>query len=134
MTRKPLDQGDLDGFCGLYAITNAITLLFPGTMNQDRRDRVFKVLLKAIPQHRWPSVVVDGTTERDVRAMLAAATLALKKSFVWEQPFRRQYFAHFGEFERELGWRIKGDDAFAIVGISKPWDIGRVRIGSRRVK
>ena len=29
MTRKPLTQGDEDGFCGLYAITNALTLLFP---------------------------------------------------------------------------------------------------------
>ncbi len=32
MTRKPLSQGDEDGFCGLYAIINALTLLFPSRM------------------------------------------------------------------------------------------------------
>lgn len=122
MTRKPLDQGDLDGFCGLYSIINAITLLFPAAMSQAKRDQVFKVLAKAIAKHRWPSPIWDGTTETDVRAMLEAASLSLKKSFRWEQPFRRQYFSHFEEFSRELGWRIKGDDAFAIVGISKPWE------------
>ncbi len=128
MTRKPLDQGDLDGFCGLYSIINALTLLFPSAMDQKRRDNVFTVLLKAIPQLRWPAVVIDGTTVGDVRQMLHGARNYLwadgKKSatrFDWEQPFRETKIENFEEFSRELGWRIKGDDAFAVVGISKPW-------------
>lgn len=44
MTRKPLSQGDEDGFCGLYAIINALTLLFPsrmdgGCVKMQMRDR-----------------------------------------------------------------------------------------------
>jgi hypothetical protein len=34
MTRKPLTQGDEDGLCGLYAITNALTLLLPARMDE----------------------------------------------------------------------------------------------------
>ena len=41
--------------------------------------------------------------------------------FDWEQPFAKTEFKTFDEFSRELKWRIEGDDAFAIVGISKPW-------------
>ena len=128
MTRKPIDQGDLDGFCGLYAICNALTLLFPSAMNQELRGHVFHTLLYAIPQLRWPAVVEAGTTVQDVRHMLHAARNYLgnggKKSatpFDWEQPFATTKFVDFEMFSRELKWRIEGDDAFAIVGISKPW-------------
>ena len=126
--RKPIDQGDLDGFCGIYAICNALTLLFPSAMNQELRGKVFHVLLHAIPQHRWPAPVEDGTTVADVRNMLHGARNYLgadgKKSatrFDWEQPFAKTEFKTFDEFARELKWRIEGDDAFAIVGISNPW-------------
>lgn len=122
MTRKPLDQGDEDGFCGLYAIINAITLLFPGTMNQERRDSVFKAICRAIPQHKWPGPIWNGTTSTDVRAMLGAARREMNNSFSWEQPFDHLKLMSVDEFMRELKWRIEGDDAFAVVGISKPWE------------
>lgn len=122
MSRKPISQGDEDGFCGMYSICNAVTLLFPGTMNEVRREAVFKAIARAIPQHRWPSPIWEGTTENDVRAMLSAARRELNHSFSWEQPFDHHKFASFEDFARELKWRIEGDNAFAIVGISKPWE------------
>ena len=120
MQRKPLSQGDEDGFCGLYAIANALELLFPQRMNEDARAQVFKIIAKACLS-KWPDIVWNGTTERDIRAMLAAARNHLDHIFVWEQPFAHLTIESFDEFARQLGWRIKGDDAFAIVGISKPW-------------
>lgn len=126
MTRKPLTQGDEDGFCGLYSIVNALTLLFPAAMNQELRDHVFKAIARACK--KWPDIVWDGTTVNDVRNMLHAARNYLgdggkhsPTKFDWEQPFAKTEFKTFDEFARELGWRIKGDDAFAIVGISHPW-------------
>lgn len=121
MTRKPLTQGDEDGFCGLYAICNALGLLFPSMMNEDKRAAVFKVIATAC-KSEWPGIIWNGTTESDIRLMLCAATKYLKDSFLWEQPFRRLHFAGFYEFSRELEWRIRGDNAFGIVGISKPWE------------
>jgi hypothetical protein len=128
MTRKPLDQGDLDGFCGMYSIINALTLLFPSHMNGDARASLFEILLKAIPQHKWPFPIINGTTQEDVRHMLHGARNYLSSPknsatrFDWEQPFRYQKLSRFDEFHRELQWRIAGDDAFGIVGMSKPWE------------
>jgi hypothetical protein len=121
MSRKPLDQGDLDGFCGIYSIINALTLLFPSAMGEGSRAHVFKVIAKAVVS-KWPGPIWDGTTEKDIRAMLAAAHKDFKETFKWEQPFRYHDFASFDDFKRELKWRIQGDNAFAIVGISKPWE------------
>lgn len=124
MTRKPLTQGDEDGFCGLYAIVNALGLLFPSAMTAEVSDRVFKVIAMSIGG--WPDIIWDGTTDKDIREMLNAARAFLRRhfhlAFSWEEPFHRMPLADFAAFSRELGWRIKGDDAFAIVGISKPWE------------
>jgi hypothetical protein len=118
MTRKPLTQGDEDGFCGLYSICNALNLLFP-TMSTDDTAAVFKVIAWACAS-MWPDIVWNGTTVTDIRAMLDAARTQLDCSFSWEQPFARAHM-EYEDFETALRERIAGDDAFAIVGISKPW-------------
>ncbi len=123
MSRKPLTQGDEDGFCGLYAITNALSLLFPRCMDEALRGDVFKTIAMNTVS-RWPDVVWDGTNVKDIRAMLDGAQAFLDERalrFVWEEPFARRRFDGFEEFARELKWRIAGDAAFAIVGLSKPW-------------
>lgn len=119
MIRKPLSQGDEDGLCGLYSMVNALTLLFPMTMTEDAQRRVFKIIAEAVD--KWPDILWDGTTARDIRLMLDAARLGLHNTFSWEQPFAKTAFTSFEEFRRELEWRIEGDDCFAIMGISKPW-------------
>lgn len=124
--RKPVSQGDEDGLCGLYSVINALTLLFPAALNQEQRDHVFKAIAKGCKG--WPDVLWEGTTVQDMRSMLHSARNYLgadgKKRttrFDWEQPFAKMQFKAFDDFCRELRWRIEGDDAFAIVGISKPW-------------
>jgi hypothetical protein len=121
MTRKPLTQGDEDGLCGLYAITNTLTLLFPSRMDEEGRSDVFKVIAKAC-KSEWPGIIWNGTSVSDMRSMLGAAREYLADSFSWEQPFAHKPFHAFEDFERELKWRIEGDSAFAIVGLSKPWE------------
>jgi hypothetical protein len=120
MNRTPLSQGGLDGLCGCYSVVNALTLLFPSTMVLDMQERVFKAIAKSL--HKWPDILFDGTTTHDVREMLSAAEDILSSTFSWEQPFRSHKFATFEQFRQELKWRIEGDDCFAVVGISKPWE------------
>src|SRR5580692_5753256 len=103
MTRKPLTQGDEDGFCGLYSTCNALNLLFP-KMTTDDLSAVFKVIAWAC-KSMWPDIVWQGTTVEDVRAMLDAARTQLDCSFEWEQPFAHKKFHIFEEFKRELSWR-----------------------------
>jgi hypothetical protein len=124
MNRKPLTQGDEDGFCGLYAITNVLTLLFPLEMDETLRADVFKTLARNTVS-LWPDVLWDGTHVGDIRSMLNAGRSILRKrgcGFDWEEPFKHRKFAEFAEFTRELKWRIEGDGACAIVGLCKPWE------------
>ncbi len=119
---KPVSQGGLDGLCGCYSVVNALSLLFPHAMNEERRESVFKVIAKACP--KGLDILFDGTTVNDVRHMLHAARNKLlieSIKFDWEQPFSKTTFKTFDDFCRELRWRIEGDDAFSVVGISKPW-------------
>src|SRR5271156_1364784 len=120
MTKKPLIQGDLDGTCGIYSVENALGLLFPHKMNEEARAKLLEVICYACVS-KWPGVLFNGTTVADIRAMLGAARKRLNNSFEWEQPFAHMRLDGFADFSQELGWRIKGDNAFAIVGISKPW-------------
>jgi hypothetical protein len=122
MTKKPLTQGDLDGTCGVYSIINALDLLFP-TMKDEKRIGLFRSICTSIEQ-RWPAVLWGGTTDKDLRSMFdqGRTYLARTHPFWWEQPFRRRLFTHFEEFEKELRWRIAGDDAFAVIGLSSPWE------------
>jgi hypothetical protein len=116
---KPLTQGDLDGTCGVYSLINTVDLLFPRIADKDRAA-TFKAVCMSI-EERWPAVLWAGIGEMDMRRMLKAAQLHLKRSVSWEQPFRRRHLVNFEEFSRELRRRIMGDDAFAIVGTRKPW-------------
>jgi hypothetical protein len=90
-------------------------------MNDDTRTHVFKVIALAC-KSGWPGIIWNGTTVTDVRLMLEAARRYLPVEFSWELPFAHKPFGSFDDFARELQWRIKGDNAFAIVGISKPWE------------
>ena len=95
-------------------------------MDEERRSDVFKVIAKACTSE-WPGIIWSGTNVSDMRAMLGAARKYLADSFAWEQPFAHKPFHDFEDFERELKWRIAGDNAFAIVGISKPWKHWKAR-------
>jgi hypothetical protein len=117
--RKPLTQGDEDGFCGLYSVVNALSLLFPHVMDEDKRARVFKRI--AISLGNWPDIIWEGTTVDDIRTMLSAARNELGETFAWHQPFEHRTFSKFWDFKEELRWRLEGNDVFGIVGISKPW-------------
>ena len=41
---EPLNQGDLDGLCGIYAIINAIRVLYPKKFSRNDQDMLFQFL------------------------------------------------------------------------------------------
>lgn len=66
MTKSPKKQGDMDGQCGVYAIVNALSELAQGINSDD----IFRKACKALPKARWPEVLWNGTTLRDLEVML----------------------------------------------------------------
>jgi hypothetical protein len=121
--RKPLDQGTEDGFCGLYSCTNCLRLLFPRQMNDDLSNEIFTVLCMSLT--RWPSIVWEGTEHEDMRVILEAARRHLESKqieFTWEALFEHHRVYGWKDFQDHLKGKIAGDDAFAIVGLSQPWE------------
>jgi len=121
--RKPLDQGDLDGFCGLYAISNCVRLLYPQQMDDDASNALMRVLCTSLT--RWPSIVWDGTEHEDMQLMLHNAGWHCRfkpMSFEWEAPFEHHRVRGWSNFQDRIEGKIAGDNAFAIVGLSQPWE------------
>jgi hypothetical protein len=63
----PRYQGELDGLCGMYAIANAFEFAF-----EKDAQKSFQICCETIPKHRWPTVLWDGTTYRELILMIAA--------------------------------------------------------------
>lgn len=65
---KSSRQGQLDGLCGPYAITNALAYLGHGG---DRAD-VFQTACSAVSRNRWAILLWEGTTFGDLKKMISA--------------------------------------------------------------
>jgi hypothetical protein len=93
-------------------------------MDKDLHCDVFKTLAKNCIS-AWPGIIWNGTTTHDMRSMLDAPKKFLlfhDCGFEWERSFAHRSLEQFRVFSRELKSCIEGADAFAIVGISKPWE------------
>lgn len=68
MPAKTAYQGNLDGFCGPYAIVNALARC--GVRGQD--ELMFKTALRTVAKRRLPDLIWEGTTFQDLRRMTKA--------------------------------------------------------------
>src|SRR3954470_1220749 len=68
---KPYRQGRLDGLCGLYALVNALRLLYP-RLNEDACEAAFCALIRArTRQTASPLAVISaGLSRRELLQLL----------------------------------------------------------------
>lgn len=76
MNLGPQFQGSMDGLCGMYAITNAISV----ACGIGRTEDVFKYACKGLAHSRWPSVLWDGTSFADMQRMIKNCLISLEVS------------------------------------------------------
>ena len=125
---RPLQQGDLDGLCGVYAIVNAIRWLCP-TLSEGQSKELFGALIDAReqrPMRRPLSFVHRGLTRVGLARMVDTAIIwaanvpALYIEAEWLAPpeRRRDSLAKVWQrLERQIG-----PGAVAIVGLGKASD------------
>src|SRR5260221_5483830 len=79
----PLQQGDLDGLCGAYALVNAVTrLLHTKGFHRDDANRLFQRLCRTLHRRqRMPQAVWRGTHIDDIDSMLRTVRRLLRKNF-----------------------------------------------------
>lgn len=118
---KSSRQGELDGLCGPYAITNA--LMYLG--HQGDRGEVFQTACSAISRSRWPALLWEGTTFGDLKKMIGAcltgATVGIEVSYPYWLAAPSSNAAYWQDFDTIFN----GDDedvVCGIVGITRPSD------------
>lgn len=122
----PVEQGDIDGLCSIYATLNACKLLFGHDEKQD--EKLLETLCKGVGD-LFPDIVFDGTGVPTMYRLFREADKWVRKKhkarLVWGAPLMRT------KFRRPEDWfaRLRGDlEAFDegkaawIVGLGKPWE------------
>ena len=70
----PLNQGELDGLCGVYAIINSIRALYPKRLSDHRQCMLFEQLLDyAIKEQGNLGIVSNGVGLREMQQLMAFA-------------------------------------------------------------
>ena len=68
---RPLSQGDLDGLCGIYAIINAIRLVYRRRFNDQKQEDLFEYLTDyAIKEQGNLRLLNDGIGLRHMQQLL----------------------------------------------------------------
>ncbi len=67
----PGRQGEYDGLCGMYAISNAYQICGYHTDDGEAEELIFQVACSALAPKRWPDVLWEGTSFGDMMRMIA---------------------------------------------------------------
>lgn len=113
-------QGELDGLCGPYAITNALTYLG----HKDEPEAVFQAACSAISRSRWPKVLWDGTTFGDLKKMIGACMQGVDPKIGAEAsyPFWKSTPTSNKDYWVEFDAIFADEDVVCgIVRLTRPW-------------
>ena len=124
----PLQQGDLDGLCGAYALVNAVTrLLHNRGFQRDDANRLFQRLCRTLHRRqRMPQAVWRGTHIDDIDGMLRTVRRFVRENFavtlVVSRPFDSGVPRKKDKFFRVLSesFNSKDEKKVAIIGLDRP--------------
>jgi hypothetical protein len=124
----PLQQGDLDGLCGAYALVNAVTrLLHNRGFQREDANRLFQRLCRTLHRRqRMPQAVWRGTHIDDIDGMLRTVRRFVRDSFavnlIVSQPFAESIPQKKDKFFRVLSGSFNSIDErkVAIIGLDRP--------------
>ena len=138
-SRAPIEQGDIDGLCSIYATLNACKLMFAHTEKQD--EKLLEVLCASVAD-LFPQIIWDGTGVPTLYRLFRAADDWVQKKhkarLLWRAPLMRTKVASVEDFFDRLRTEIEAHGegrAMWIVGLGEPWDHWTVvdRIAGRTV-
>lgn len=115
----PAYQGELDGLCGQYAVTNALDLCGLGR----HRQALFEAACASAKPERWPLVLWQGTEFSDLKRMVRnclsspANRLGIRARYPFYRGAPANNAAYWDAFDQAFS---DGGAICAIVGLRKP--------------
>lgn len=127
-------QGDLDGLCGVYAVTHALNVAcgvdeYPINEKNKKdtaRQRIFRAACHAIKKKDWPDVVVDGTDFGQLKSIINKTIKPIKHIgievvFPFADKTRAPTADVFWAWMKNEWQNREGEVRCAIIGISAPF-------------
>jgi len=118
--RKFLQQGKLDGLCGLYSTLNTFDYL-KGPFCETQHNFLFEKLIK----HQadiFPACVYEGTTNPTVVKWLKKAARLCNSRVNIIHAYKDRPDLTLAQYWKELQYLTRSKNTVAIIGIGEPWN------------
>ncbi len=102
MKMLPLEQGEVDGLCGTYALLNALRLVVNGRISENAAINLFGTIMQHVEKRKsLGKVCTKGIVTSDVWSILKKV-LCVKYKINVKRPFRKTDKISVSEFINEL--------------------------------
>ena len=136
---RALEQGELDGLCGIHSMINSLNWALhslrhsrsgarrlAGQLKEKEREDIFGNALRLLPHHRAGlSPVVDGVSGAELARLLkeCSAWVQAKRGLRLgiSRPFYRQSNVTTGQLRLVLSEHLSKPGTAAIIGVEPPW-------------
>ena len=118
--RPFLQQGKLDGLCGLYSTLNTFDYL-KGPFSEIQHNFLFEKLVK----HQadiFPECLYEGTTGATVIKWLKKAARLCDCKVSVTKPYENHTQYTLSQYWDEMQYMLKSKDTVAIIGMGEPWN------------
>ena len=119
---KPLTQGQLDGFCGIYSILNSLTLV-QGTSYQESRELFFEILRAMEARKKILKLIEDGMTDRDM-GYVYREIIQKRYPVRTFKPFHKQAGIALGSYWDQVHEFLEHGKRRAVNLVTEGWDWG----------
>lgn len=117
--RKFLQQGKLDGLCGLYSTLNLFDYL-KGPYSEIQHNFLFEKLVKHQPSI-FPAALYEGTDSQTVIKWIKKAAYLADTKVTIIKPYE-QRDCSLSQYWGEMKYLTKPKDVAAIIGMGEPWN------------
>jgi len=118
--RKFLQQGKLDGLCGLYSTLNTIDYL-KGPFCETTHNFLFEKLVKH-QSDIFPSCLYEGSTNDNVVKWLKKAARLCDCKIYITKPFKNYPSESLSQYWKDMQYCLRTKNTAAIIGIGEPWN------------
>lgn len=118
--KKFLQQGKLDGLCGLYSTLNLFDYL-KGPFVEIQHTFLFEKLVKHQPDI-FPAALYEGTTSAMVVKWIKKAAWLCDTKVTIVKPYEQYQCHSLSQYWNEMQYLTRPKDTAAIIGMGEPWN------------